>query len=673
MLTESSNELWIWTELLAFDNTLPDFGVKTYLAQLGKIPTGISILTGLDFVMLHESLTEEKILPAGVCSRGAHSTNGKRDRQEWTNYQVRDLVRELHKYGIKVIYNVFKHYMDDVFNREFLTENSPEKRLGLIAPMNDGRIMGDFLIEKLPETLVEYDFDGWHAADGIAAPWNSIMYPMDNFIRMFAEEKKHLGLPAFLMKNADQDDPERRRKLKYLQQFCWREWNDYMQECWTAFWKKLIRTVHGLGKFVMANSPNTKSIFGALQYMNVDYRYLAKLGLDYLVVETCTTSSEIIWHNRPLLHEFSAMASEMTASMPQVKILLMPAVRDRFEGFDVFEHALPRFERDLHILNGLSIVRNGRLQRCADGFVFCLGDCIEPREWELFHELYRQSVNFPATRCGEMVWLLDPGVFDALREDHHRFGTWSPSMQIARLKDQRSIDISTVAGLEELPHISQPLIVPDFHLLPEASRKRILESGLPLVVTGNCPESAIPEEAETISWRLDPDFNWCCIFLNWPGQSRRRTEVLAERPLEPFDESKAFGLYRELYPHLDIPDRFWEIAADRIRELLGPLPMENEADGAQLFRQYAEDGSTRIMQISMRDHYILSEYRIGDDDPEITVAGRWPKMPLCCKDQMLAHNDVLRPFPVKIPPRGIIVVDVKSKNEPEGSFGKGKK
>ncbi|MBO4292013.1 MAG: hypothetical protein J5898_08915 [Lachnospiraceae bacterium] len=184
-------ELWIWTELLAFDNTRPDFGVKEYLASVGEPPTGISFLTGIDFVFQHVSPeTAEKTLPPDLCSRSGHSTNGKRQRQAWTNIQIRDLIKELHRYGVKVVFNVFRGYLKNYFHQEFIGEFSREKRLDLLGNLKDGRKTRDVFFEKLKETISNYGFDGWQAADGIAAPWTSILFPTDCVIRQFVEKEK---------------------------------------------------------------------------------------------------------------------------------------------------------------------------------------------------------------------------------------------------------------------------------------------------------------------------------------------------------------------------------------------------------------------------------------------------------------------------------------------------
>ena len=666
MFGAEKNELWVWTELLAFDNTLPDFGVKAYLDEAQKIPTGFSFMTNFDFVMMHDRLKQEAVLPPDTCSRVGHRTNGRRERQDWTNYQVRGLIAELHKYGIKAVFNFWTWYLKNHFRHEFLADAHPEQRAALISPMNDGRIMGDVVVEKLAEVLLDYGFDGWHAADSVAAPWNVLISPTDNLIRLFAEENKAIALPGFLLENADHDDKARLRKLQYLQRFCWQEWNEYLLARWKRFWTKAVETVHGLGKIVMVNSPNTKSVFGSLQYMNVDYRHLAELGIDYLIAETCTCSGELIWHNRPLLHEFTAMMSELTASMPGVKVLAMSAVRDTVEGFDMFGHSLPALERDLHMLNAQGVVENGELKRCTDGFVFCLGDSVDAPEWQKFHRMFEQSLSFDAVRNGELVWLLDPKAFDALHLEHHTYGTWSPSAQITVLKNLRSIDISTIAAVSELDRITQPLIVPNFHLLDKETQQRILARKLPLVLTGRFQAEELPGGAETICWKHNKEYFWQCVFLNWPGQkSGSIQEVRPEREVPNynpmvFSDVLDFSLFREWYPHLAIPEEFWQATADRIRELLGPLPIENEDEGVQVYRQYAADGTEHLVQVSRREYYIMSRCRIEPADAEISIAGNWPKMPVYATDGLLSHGEPWE-SPVTIPPHGVVAVDIKRK------------
>ncbi|MBO4630585.1 MAG: hypothetical protein J5858_01545, partial [Lentisphaeria bacterium] len=601
-------ELWIWTELLAFDNSSPDLGVQKYLEHIQTIPTGISILSGYDLVLYHEPLEKEIVMPPQVCSRGGHLTNGVRNRQDWTNFQIKALVKQLKEHGIKVLLSVFAAPMNQFFGREFIFENCPENQYAFVGKLNDGRDAGDFFISKMAETLQDYGFDGWHVADNIAACWSILDSPTDHVIRDFAETHRQLNLPDFLYEDqsAPENDDKRLAKLRYLQKNHWQIWNSWMSAAWMNFWEKLVAMVHGLGGIVMVNSPNTKSIFGALQYMNVDYRKLADLGIDYLLVETTSPACELIWHSRKFLHEFDAVLSEMTASMPGVKILIMPSVKDVVENYDALEHAPSLYERDVYVQAAQHILRDGRLKRCADGLIVCLGDCIGYHQWSRLHTLYNRAFEFEAVKTGEIVWLHDPAVFDALHWEHHKYGVWSPAMQIKELRNRSSIDISTIAGFRELSGIDQPIIVPDFFLLPEAKKNMLLSCRLPMILTGHFCHDEIPKNAEALRWApIGYDYDWYCIFINWEKQNPGIHDISAEPLSEPFDDTVPFNLFRQYYPHMKIPERFWQKVAERIRELLGPLPLENEADGIQALRLYGKDGQEQVHLISWKNYYTV--------------------------------------------------------------------
>ena len=654
-----NGELWIWTELLAFDNTQPDMGVKEYLDHVQAIPEGISILSGIDLILYHKPLTEEIALPPMVCSRNGHLSNGIRDRQEWTNFQIRQLVAELRKYNIKVLLSVFETRMQNFWEKEFSHENCSEHRYAFIGKLNDGRNAGDYFIHQLDATINDYGFDGWHAADTIAACWSILDYPTDQVIQDFVRSHPELNLPDFLFEDASQPEEHSKRlqKLQYLQKNCWRVWNDAMLSAWMAFWQKAIQTLHGKDKLVMVNSPNTKSIFGALQYMSVDYRRLAEWKIDYLLVESTSAAAELIWHNRRLIHEFDAVMSEMTAAMPGVKIIIMPSVKDIVETYDALEHAPCLYERDLNMQTAQHVLRDGKLKRCADGLIVCLGDCIDDHQWRQLHELYDTAFRFQAVRTGELVWLHDSAMFDALREEHHRFGTWSPSQQINELRNFRSIDISTIADVAELPYITQPIVALDVHLWSSEKRMALFASKLPMVLTGRFQEDDLPAEAETIRWTdATNGYAWCCVFLNWPSLRPGIHDIQEDASYQrkPFDDSVPFSLYRAFYPHLDMPSTFWLSVANRIREFLGSQPLQNEEDGIQMLSQYTANGDELIHLISWKEYYLKPRFEISEQQATITKESRFPKIPLGTRDGLLSMADPIRRMPLYITPKGVL-------------------
>jgi hypothetical protein len=98
---------WMWIELLGFDNTEPDKRVQAFLDNAGFIPEVLSFhLCCPDFVHTYEGLEREVILPPDVCAYAGRPYNLERARQEWTNWQFKNLVEQLQQRGIEVYCSV---------------------------------------------------------------------------------------------------------------------------------------------------------------------------------------------------------------------------------------------------------------------------------------------------------------------------------------------------------------------------------------------------------------------------------------------------------------------------------------------------------------------------------------------------------------------------------------
>jgi len=107
-MTTAIYEKWVWIELIGFDNRASDFGVAAYLDTVGTVPDGISLLFFTpDFVHAHKGMEREHILPIEMCSYAARPYGKLHDRQQWTNYQVHGLVKELQKQGVNVYCSFF--------------------------------------------------------------------------------------------------------------------------------------------------------------------------------------------------------------------------------------------------------------------------------------------------------------------------------------------------------------------------------------------------------------------------------------------------------------------------------------------------------------------------------------------------------------------------------------
>ena len=125
-----NKEMWIWTELIAFDCEKPDYGIDAYLERVGFQVTGISfLLSSIDFILLHQGMEEEQNLFPDICSRQGHEENEERKRQDWTNFQLRELVAGLKKRGIKVFCSIFIINMHNRYHREWVSDH-PEILMG---------------------------------------------------------------------------------------------------------------------------------------------------------------------------------------------------------------------------------------------------------------------------------------------------------------------------------------------------------------------------------------------------------------------------------------------------------------------------------------------------------------------------------------------------------------
>ena len=658
-----SNEMWeswIWTELLAFDNTLPDYGVQAYLKHSEHIPYGISLLLMSPDFLLRHHWNPDEFIPADSASRQGHLSNGRRQRQDWTQSQLHSLIKELQKYNIKVIFSIFCNELGNVFHREFISEFCEVPGFNPLLKLKDGRDSGSLFTSKLKEVISDYGFDGWHAGDTIACPWDigHICYGPDQLFDRFRNEYSITDIPNDLMSTGS-DFALWRKRLDWLVASHFEKWSNFLLENWHKFFQDCIDIVHELNGLVVVNSPNTKSVFGALQYMALDYRKLDKMGIDRLVVETNTTSAALLWHKRDYLLEFSAVMAEMSAAMPNTKILMMPCMQDTVECYDAIAHAPGMFERDFFILAAQQIFRNGQYKRCADGVMICLGDALETHHWKMLNNLLNQTADVKTSKSGELVWLLDTNSFDLLRTDHLKYGTWSPSYQVGKIKEFSSIDISAITVPEELDHIDSPLFVPNFHLLKKNTVQKLLDCGKPLVATGDLNRMNLPSSVSGVCLSRQHDYPMGCVLINWSGDSFGIEEISCDEKLE-FDPTGKFNLYTECYPRMDIPDEFWRNAALKIRNMLNPTALQNADQSIQQIYQYTTEGKHRYIVLSREWFYQTFFLNVGDSPAEIKVKSNFPVFSVSVNKGYLASRDDI-PLRLHVPPQGCCVFEIENK------------
>ena len=98
---EFYSKTFIWMPMIGFDREQPDKGASMLIERTKFTPDGIAaFLFHPDFVHQHKGMETEYTLPPDMCSYYGSARNEERERQDWTNYDVRTLNAELKKRGV---------------------------------------------------------------------------------------------------------------------------------------------------------------------------------------------------------------------------------------------------------------------------------------------------------------------------------------------------------------------------------------------------------------------------------------------------------------------------------------------------------------------------------------------------------------------------------------------
>ena len=173
----------IWMPLIGFDKYQNDKGVSEYLDKAGFIPETMSVfLFHPDIVNQHEGMDKEFELHSDNCSYYGVPANEFRQRQPWTNYDLRTLANELANHGVEAYLGIMGVYLYDTRHKEWQSDHSELLSFGCNGRMNlnvlkrfaDGTYYEDFFCEKISNALDDYGFAGLHVSDFFCPPEHSI-------------------------------------------------------------------------------------------------------------------------------------------------------------------------------------------------------------------------------------------------------------------------------------------------------------------------------------------------------------------------------------------------------------------------------------------------------------------------------------------------------------------
>ncbi|MGI6356341.1 MAG: hypothetical protein GX937_15380 [Lentisphaerae bacterium] len=519
------DEIHVWMPMIGFERTDPDCGAARVLRQMGFTPRGISaFLFHADIVHHHDGMAQEKTLPPDNCSYYASPSNDERERQDWTNFDLRTLVQNLAAAGVEPYLGIMGVYLGNRWHREWLSDH-PEVMcslrtgswsLNVLKRLADGTYYEDFFADQLCATLTDYGFAGLQVADNFCPQAYHLAHG-DFSADMLKQFLDYTGrtAPAQLEDGMDDESLEMRclrgdwlwgkHRLEWIEFHVWR---------WNQFWRKIGGRLHQIGRKAIALGMYCTDPFETLYCKGLDLKGVVEAGLDYLmpnIVPTGLHMQHADWGDR--FHRYMALAPLTAAYVPEGKALSLLGVRDATEEWDVIHHFPCRLERDIYTLLGFHRQTPQGLKRCLTGLMICLGDGIRQEEWKWLRERFEIGFIDGISRslAPTLVWS-DAALRNTLPVyiETRRWTLHKTYYEMGR----RGALCGAVVRTDELASAEGALFVPNFDLLDDSEKKALASYRRgPVVATAAA-------EFDLAAWGIAPEVQF--------------TDPHADRPLTAF-------------------------------------------------------------------------------------------------------------------------------------------
>jgi hypothetical protein len=508
--------------MIGFDRDEADKGVGKLLERMSFTPNGVSaFLFHPDIVNQHTGMSVERTLPPDNCSYYGSPRNEDRCRQDWTNYDLRTLMRNLAAAGVEPYLGIMGVELGNRWHREWLEEH-PEVKLAsrtyewgfnVLKRLADGSYYEDFFVDKLCEVLTNYGFAGLQVADCFC-PLSANLHDGDfsaDMLRQFIDHAA-LTLPAELADGLQDDSRAmRNRRGDWIWAVCREQWVEFHAWRWEQFWRKICGRLHPLGKKVIVLGMYCTDPFETLYCKGVDLKRLVRAGVDTLMPNIVPTGLRLQHPEHPdRFHRYMTLAPLTAAFVPDGKLLSLLGVKDATEEWDVLHHAPCLLERDIYTLLGYMTATGNGLKRSLDGLMICLGDGIRADEWKWLRE--RLEIGFvegvQEILAPTLVWS-DAALYNTLPA-YIRTRRWTVHKFTYDMAEQGAL-CGAVMRSENLARARGTLFVPNVDLLSEAEKRAVAAYRKGAVVCTAAVGSFVPAD-----YGICPDIYFVDRFSDYP-------------------------------------------------------------------------------------------------------------------------------------------------------------
>ncbi|MBR5507915.1 MAG: hypothetical protein IKV88_07720 [Clostridia bacterium] len=495
----------IWMPLIGFDREQADRGVGEYLESTGFIPSVMSVfIFHPDIINQHENMDKEFTLHPDFCSYFGAPRNEFRERQPWTNYELRDLAKNLSDKGIEAFVGVDGVYLENTRHYEWQSDHlellsygvNGRMKLNVLKRFKDGTYYEDFFVDKVVKCLTDYGFAGLHVSDCFCPPGYSISngdFSAD-MLDQFASYSNVTYPDEIVARLGFDEQSDIEARQKYIWGTLRREWIDFYVWRWQKFWTKVSTALHAIGKKIMINNAWCADPFEALYRYGIDYRVFYESGADYIIAETVPTASELLDCRPYIFQQYMSHAQMMSVFNPDSNLHTLLGVRDCTEGWDAIHHIPTRLEKDMYYLASMYTLHNGKYQNSTDGYMITLGDGIVKAEWEWLKEREELAFGLKPEKiiASTVVW--SDNAHYALLDEY--INTRRPSTHKQYFEAQRcNASTGAAVRVEELHSVLGSIFVPNFDLFSDDEKAKILAFDKGMVVCtapmGYCSENNI--------------------------------------------------------------------------------------------------------------------------------------------------------------------------------------
>jgi len=537
MATKKTNggKVFTWTQLLGFEKNDPDKGVKRFLEQTGFVPDGVyALVHHADFVHTYRGMEEEYILPADNCAYFGIPFNAERQRQEWTNHDVRELATGLKEAGSGLYFTLFAHTLDNRFHNEWVYDH-PEviahARGGvrmyhyLLKHFADGSLYEDFFIDQTCRVLKDYNMKGIHIADWFQTV--RLCYA-DFSADMVNQFTTATGITLSIDAESDDAKTEDARA-----DFIWanyrREWIEFIAKRWAQFYKKLCDKVHAIGCEVSVLGMYCTDPFETKYCLGIDLDMLSEAGVDYITENILPSSCFATSDDTPLyFHRYMAIAPLTAAHVKKSHLVSMLGLQDATEEWDMMHHLPCLHERDLYTMMTYQLQTHAGAKRCLEGYLLCLCDGIKREDWIKEHRLLEigMSANVEESLSPVMLW--SDTAYDNMLTEYIETRRITPFKLFYELGKSGAM-LGGAVRSEDIDSFSGSLVVPDFDMLSEEERKKVATFRGKMLITakkGFSVEGYGIKPSLTFEDKFS-DFPLCAYLVNWEISTEEKEKIAA--------------------------------------------------------------------------------------------------------------------------------------------------